>query len=72
MLHRCTICGCVNDRNLALIPEQFYAGPYFDDPVLEHGKICQPCLNHITEDLNDDWESEALIRSYVNGENEDD
>lgn len=59
MIHRCNICHRVSSNALTLIPEQFFKGPYFDDPQKD-GEICQECQDVINEDLYPEIEDDEI------------
>lgn len=53
MHHRCNICDRTNSLEVITLPEQYFKGPYFDDPHKD-GELCQECLDSINDTVTED------------------
>ena len=53
MHHRCNICDRTNVLEVTTLDEQYFRGPYFQDPH-KPGELCQECLDVITNVVEED------------------
>ncbi len=53
MHHRCNICNRTNVLEVTVIDEEYFRGPYFQDPHKD-GELCQECIDVITNAVDED------------------
>lgn len=53
MHHRCNICNRTNVLEATVIDEEYFRGPYFQDPHKD-GELCQECIDAINNTVEED------------------